>query len=36
MPVEAGEQMQRYRAGFANLLLTDYLEFRWYVGGNGG
>ncbi|MBS1222970.1 MAG: methyltransferase, partial [Proteobacteria bacterium] len=31
--VEASEQMQRYRAGFANLLLTDYLEFRWYVGG---
>ena len=31
--VEAGEQVQRYRASLANLLLTDYLEFRWYVGG---
>ena len=31
--VETSEQLQRYRAGLANLLLTDYLEFRWYVGG---
>ena len=31
--VEASEQLQRYRTGLANLLLTDYLEFRWYVGG---
>jgi predicted helicase len=31
--VENSEQLQRYRAGLGNLLLTDYLEFRWYVGG---
>ncbi len=31
--VEKSEQLQRYRASLANLLLTDYLEFRWYVGG---
>lgn len=30
---ENSEQLRRYRAGLTNLLLTDYLEFRWYVGG---
>jgi len=27
------EQLQRYLKSFHNLLVTDYLEFRWYVGG---
>jgi len=27
------EQLKRYRDGLANLILTDYLEFRWYVSG---
>jgi len=31
--VERDEQMTRYRKALPNLLLTDYLEFRWYVGG---
>ncbi|MGH9944885.1 MAG: N-6 DNA methylase, partial [Pyrinomonadaceae bacterium] len=31
--VEEGEQLKRYRASLGNLVLTDYLEFRWYVGG---
>jgi len=26
-----GEQLRRYRKGLPNLILTDYLEFRWYV-----
>lgn len=30
---EHSEQLKRYREGLANLILTDYLEFRWYVGG---
>ena len=30
---EDSEQLRRYRAGLTNLLLTDYLQFRWYVGG---
>lgn len=30
---ERSEQLGRYRAAFDNLILTDYLEFRWYVGG---
>lgn len=30
---EKGEQLGRYRAALPNLLLTDYLEFRWYVDG---
>ncbi len=29
--VERSEQVDRYRHGLENLLLTDYLEFRWYV-----
>jgi len=28
-----GKQLKRYREGLNNLILTDYLEFRWYVGG---
>lgn len=27
------EQLIRYRKGLANLLLTDYLDFHWYVNG---
>jgi predicted helicase len=30
---EKSEQMGRYLEGLDNLLLTDYLEFRWYVRG---
>ena len=30
---EKSEQLKRYREGLANLILTDYLEFRWYVSG---
>ncbi len=28
-----GEQFTRYRDGLPNWILTDYLEFRWFVGG---
>jgi Type ISP C-terminal specificity domain/N-6 DNA Methylase len=28
---EGTEQFSRYLAGFANLLVTNYSEFRWYV-----
>ncbi len=31
--LEKDEQLIRYRESLANLILTDYLEFRWYVGG---
>ncbi len=31
--VEKSEQMRRYLDSLDNLLLTDYLEFRWYVRG---
>ena len=31
---ERSEQMKRYLAGLRNLILTDYLEFRWYVDGS--
>ncbi len=31
--VEKSEQLKRYRDGLPNLILTDYLEFRWYVFG---
>jgi hypothetical protein len=31
--VEQSEQLRRYRASLNNLILTDYLEFRWYVEG---
>ncbi|WP_419855268.1 type ISP restriction/modification enzyme [Candidatus Poriferisodalis sp.] len=27
------EQLKRYRKALPNLILTDYLEFRWYVDG---
>ena len=27
------EQINRYRESLSNLILTDYLEFRWYVEG---
>lgn len=30
---EKDDQLLRYRDGLANLILTDYLEFRWYVSG---
>ncbi|MCK4315790.1 MAG: DNA methyltransferase, partial [Anaerolineae bacterium] len=30
---ERSEQLRRYRASLNNLILTDYLEFRWYVEG---
>lgn len=31
--VERDEQMKRYLGGLSNIILTDYLEFRWYVNG---
>ena len=31
--IEKDEQLKRYRHALDNLILTDYLEFRWYVGG---
>ena len=34
--VEKSEQIKRYQAHLPNLLLTDYLEFRWYVQGERG
>jgi len=30
---EKSEQLDRYRNSLTNLILTDYLEFRWYVDG---
>jgi hypothetical protein len=30
---EHSEQMSRYLPALGNLVLTDYLEFRWYVNG---
>jgi hypothetical protein len=30
---EKSEQMKRYLHALPNLILTDYLEFRWYVDG---
>ncbi len=30
---EKSEQLRRYRESLPNLILTDYLEFRWYVDG---
>jgi predicted helicase len=29
----SGQQFIRYRDGLPNWILTDYLEFRWYVAG---
>jgi len=31
--VEKDEQLGRYRHALDNLILTDYVEFRWYVQG---
>ena len=31
--VQKSDQLKRYLAGLNNLILTDYLEFRWYEGG---
>jgi len=31
--IEKDEQLQRYFKDFRNLILTDYLEFRWYYDG---
>ena len=31
--VTNSEQLKRYRDGLPNLILTDYLEFRWYAEG---
>ena len=30
---ERGEQLERYLPALPNLVLTDYLEFRWFVDG---
>jgi predicted helicase len=30
---ERTDQLKRYRDSLGNLILTDYLEFRWYVEG---
>ncbi|ANV85260.1 hypothetical protein AWQ21_13290 [Picosynechococcus sp. PCC 7003] len=30
---EKSQQMKRYLAALGNLILTDYLDFRWYVDG---
>jgi hypothetical protein len=30
---ERSDQLQRYRGSLENLILTDYLAFRWYVEG---
>jgi hypothetical protein len=32
--IERSDQLQRYRRAIPNLVLTDYLEFRWYVHGD--
>jgi N-6 DNA Methylase len=34
--VEKSEQLKRYLQHLPNLLLTDYLQFRWYVQGERG
>lgn len=31
--MEKTEQLKRYLGSLSNLILTDYLEFRWYVDG---
>jgi hypothetical protein len=31
--IEKGDQLKRYLPSLPNLLLTDYLEFRWFVDG---
>jgi len=30
---EKSDQLKRYQESLTNLILTDYLEFRWYVDG---
>src|SRR3990170_2691513 len=30
---ERSDQLRRYLRSIDNLILTDYLEFRWYVSG---
>src|SRR6266536_2160921 len=30
---EHTDQMKRYLGSLANLILTDYVEFRWYMAG---
>ena len=30
---EKSDQLKRYRGNLHNLILTDYLEFRWYLNG---
>ena len=32
--VEKSDQMKRYLGSLGNLILTDYLEYRWYVEGD--
>jgi hypothetical protein len=32
--IERSDQMRRYLPALSNLILTDYLEFRWYVDGH--
>ncbi len=32
--VEESEQVKRYREALPNLVLTDYLEFRWFANGD--
>lgn len=31
--VEKSSQLKRYREALTNLILTDYIHFRWYVNG---
>ena len=31
--VQVSEQLERYKDGLPNLILTDYIEFRWYRDG---
>ncbi len=31
--IERSDQLRRYRRALPNLVLTDYLRFRWYVDG---
>ena len=31
--IEKSDQMKRYLKALHNLILTDYIEFRWYVNG---
>jgi hypothetical protein len=31
--IERDDQLKRYLSALPNLILTDYLEFRWYVSG---